>query len=90
MGVRHEAAEAGKIAGEHTVFPHAVLQAPQIGIQFRRTFFGQAIDDPIAVSLRSHQSPDSKVAEVFGYLGLRFAENLLKTADAKRALTQQI
>src|SRR6185312_16537194 len=79
-----------RVAPEHRILAHAVLQAGEIGRQLRRAFRRQAVDHPIGLLARLDQPVRAQVREVLGNLHLRLAEDLLKVADTQLPALQQV
>lgn len=50
----------------------------------------KAVNDPSALASGLHHLSFAKIGEVLGDLGLRQLENLLKMADAERALREKV
>ena len=69
---------------------HAVLEAPQVGIEFAGTFGGESIDDPIALALHFDQPACPQVGQVLRHLDLRLAQRRLEVAHAKRPRQEQM
>lgn len=82
--------EATQIAFEDGMALHAILQAAKVCLQFRRPALGQGIDHPILVPGDLREAALAQKTEVLGNFHLRFVEQLLEMADAKRAVRQHV
>jgi hypothetical protein len=78
------------VAPENGVLLRAILQARQIGGQFPAGSGWKPIDHPICLPAHLHQPMGPQIGQVLGYLNLRFPEDFLDVADAKRAIVQQM
>jgi len=58
------------IQPENRVLPHAVLQAPQVGVKLGRPNFREPINDPISVAPRLHEPALAQVCQVLRNLHL--------------------
>jgi len=84
-----ELGELRCVAAENGLFASAVLQAGEVGLQFARRLFGQAIDDPVSLALCFDEVAGLEIAEMFGDFYLRLTENFLQMADTQRTTAEQ-
>jgi hypothetical protein len=67
---RPAALKARKIQPENRVLPHAVVQAPQVGVKLRRPNFWEPINHPISVAPRLHELALAQVCQMLRNLHL--------------------
>src|SRR5271165_2227458 len=90
-GDRSSAApKAHQVAFEHGILSDTVLEASQVGLEFRRALVGQPVNDPVAIAAGIHQSPLAEVGEMLGHLDLMLPQHGLEVADAKGSLIEEV
>jgi hypothetical protein len=82
--------ELPQIVAENGVRLHAVLQAPQLQIQFRGRLFREAVNHPFPVPSGGHQAAGSQAGKLLGDSHLRQPQNVLEMTDTERALRQKV
>jgi hypothetical protein len=78
------------VAQENGLLAGAVLEAGEIGFQFRRGLGRQAVDHPVGLARGHDNAMAAQIGEVLGDFDLRFAQQLLKMADAQGAVAKQV
>ena len=69
---------------------NAVLETPQLEVEFIRTFSRKAVNDPLGMAATLDHAMFPEIREMFGNGDLIKIENCLEVTDAKLAIRKEM
>jgi hypothetical protein len=82
--------QAGGVFSKNRLLAAAILKAGEVLLEERGALIGQVVNHPLRAALAVDHPPTTHVSEVAGDFNLRFAQDLLKVANAERTLQKKV